>query len=126
MTSTTAKCATSLGGVSPARRIARRALLDVPPLPAASPTYRLGFGLFVLVNAVLFVRPAELIPGIADWPIYEVVILACLLASLPAVIRQLTWNSFRRNPITLCVVGLLLAIILSHLTHGDIYDARMG
>ena len=87
---------------------------------------RLGFILFILVNAVLFVRPAEIIHGIDGWPIYEVVIVACLLGSLPVVLPQLAWGSLRRNPITLCVIGLMPAIALSHLSHGNFYDARLG
>jgi hypothetical protein len=86
----------------------------------------MGFGLFILVNATLFIRPAEIVSGWEGVPIYQILILGCLLASLPVVLPQLTWESLRRNPITLCVIGLLVAVILSHLSHGDLYSARMG
>jgi putative inorganic carbon (hco3(-)) transporter len=85
-----------------------------------------GFILFLLVNATLFIRPAEISTSLAGWPIYEVLILLCLVFSYPAVLRQLTWKSLKQNPVTICVLGLLPAIMLSHLRHGDIWDARMG
>lgn len=93
---------------------------------AAQSRCRLGFFLFMLVNAVLFVRPAEIVAAWASLPIYEVVILACLFASLPVVIQQLTGRSLVRNPITVCVLGLLLAVFLSHASHRDFWSARMG
>ena len=95
-------------------------------LAADPPRCRLGFALFILVNAVLFVRPAELLPAIENWPIYEVLILACLFSSIPAVLQQLTWRSLSRNPITVCVIGLLAAVFLSHASHRDFWSARMG
>jgi O-antigen ligase len=86
---------------------------------------RLGFALFLLVNGVLFVRPADLFPELGDWPIYQCVILLCLAVSVPAVLPQLSLQSLRRNPITVCVISLLPAIMLSHVSHGDFYDARI-
>lgn len=86
----------------------------------------LGFGLFVLLNAVLFVRPAELVPDWEGLPIYQVIIVACLLASWPVVLPQLSWTSLKQNPITLCVVGLFVAVVLSHLRHKNIYDTWAG
>ncbi|MDB5357474.1 MAG: hypothetical protein JWN24_3927 [Phycisphaerales bacterium] len=104
-----------------------RPMPDRAPVRASSPArHTLGFSLFILLNAVLFVRPAEIIPSLEALPIYEVVILLCLLASIPAVLPQLAWSSLKRNPITLCVLGLLPAIFLSHLTNGDLWSARMG
>lgn len=85
---------------------------------------RLGFWLFILVNATLFIRPAEIVESWEGQPIYQCLILACLLFSLPVVLPQLSWSSLRQNPITLCVLGLLPAIFLSQLSHGDFYDAR--
>jgi putative inorganic carbon (hco3(-)) transporter len=85
-----------------------------------------GFGLFVLLNAVLFIRPAEIVPSLAALPIYQVVIVACTIASLGALLPQLSFAALAARPATACVIGLWLAIILSHLTSGSIYEARMG
>ena len=48
----------------------------------------MGYFLFVLVTATLFVRPAEIFPAVYAWPIYEYLILACLAVSLPGVLKQ--------------------------------------
>jgi O-antigen ligase len=84
------------------------------PLPAP---YRLGFCLFLVLNSVLFVRPAEIIPALLGLEIYLVIILACLLFSFPVVLQQLEPRSLESQPITVCVLGLLLAVVLSHLSH---------
>jgi hypothetical protein len=100
-----------------------------PPISATpavrrhAPRYGLGFALFVLVNATLFIRPSEIFGG-ADWSVYEFLIVPCLIASLPAVLKQLQWKSLQLNPGVLAVLGLLPAVLLSHLSHGDIYRAR--
>lgn len=81
--------------------------------PPASP---LGFALFLLCNAMLFVRPAEIIPALLGWEIYLVCILACLAVSFPVILAQLSARSLEMRPITVCVLGIDLAIVLSHLT----------
>jgi hypothetical protein len=86
----------------------------------------IGYKLFILLNAVLFVRPAELVPDWENLPIFQCIIIACLIASWPVILPQLKWSSLKKNPITLCVIGLLPAIMLSHLSHRDTYYARTG
>jgi O-antigen ligase len=94
--------------------------------PARPDAYRLGYFFFLLVNATLFIRPGEIFPDTAGWPIYNVLILCGLFFSLPAVFRQLHWYTLRQNPAALCVLALLPAIALSHLTHGRTWEAREG
>src|SRR5262245_33559087 len=77
----------------------------------------MGFALFLLVNAILFVRPAEIVPELIGLNLYEYAILACLLASFPQVVEQLTPRALLERPITVCVLGLLLAVGLSHVSH---------
>lgn len=79
--------------------------------------YALGFALFILVNAVLFVRPGEIVPALLGWEIYQVCIIACLLFSFPTVLEQLLPSSLERQPIAVCVLGLMLAVPLSQLAH---------
>ncbi len=46
----------------------------------------MGFFLFILVNATLFIRPAEVF-GIEELEnVYQLLILACLAVSLPDVL----------------------------------------
>ncbi len=84
----------------------------------------MDFLLFLLLNAVLFVRPAEIVPALLGMPIYEGVIIACLVSASPAVLEQLGPRSLARRPITLCVLGLAAAVVVSHLAHFDTYSAR--
>jgi O-antigen ligase len=84
----------------------------------------MGYFLFILVNAALFIRPAEVFPGLGDVQIYMALILACTAASLVALGRQLTPAALANQPITLCVLGLLPAVVLSHLVHGALWEAR--
>src|SRR5205809_75026 len=86
----------------------------------------MDFALFILVNATLFIRPAEVVADLEGLPLYEIVILACLVVSLPAVIAQLSTASMIEQPITTCVIGVLVAIVLSHLTHLNFYGARVA
>ena len=85
---------------------------------AAAPN-AIGFLLFLLVNAALFVRPAEIVPALVGWNIYEYLILACLAASFPAVLEQFTAKSLEERPVTVCVLGLFLAVLLSELAQLD-------
>lgn len=75
----------------------------------------LPFGLFILVNAVLFIRPAELIPELENLPLYEVAILMAIAAAAPHMLAQFSGRSLVSLPVTAFVLGLLVAVALSHL-----------
>jgi hypothetical protein len=74
-----------------------------------------GFRVFLLVNAALFLRPAEIVPGLIGLEIYLFLIVPCLLIAFPAVWEQLSVRALDGNPITVCVIALLPAVILSHM-----------
>jgi O-antigen ligase len=76
------------------------------------------FVLFILVNAVLFIRPMELVPGMEDFPLYEILIAACTLVTLPLILGQLNLRNLRERPIAACAILLPAAVVLSLLTHG--------
>jgi O-antigen ligase len=83
----------------------------------------MGFFLFILVNLALFIRPAEVF-GIEELAgIYQVLILACLAASLPEVLAYLFGKPLILQPITLCVVGILLTAPLAFLASFDLGEA---
>ena len=54
----------------------------------------------------------ELVPAVEGWPLYQVTILICLVLSAPNVLSHLTLRSLRARPITVCVLGLFVAVIL--------------
>jgi len=76
-----------------------------------------AFAFFLLLNATLILRPAELVPALAGAPIYEVLILAACVLAHRRIIGQFSWKALQSQPVTLCVLGLLGAAVLSHLTH---------
>jgi hypothetical protein len=86
----------------------------------------MDFFLFLLLNGVLFVRPTEVVPDLQDVPAYEALTLLCLAAAGVAVLRQLSASALASRPVTLCVIGMLVAILLSHLVHMSFWEARMG
>lgn len=83
-----------------------------------------AYTLFLLVNITLFLRPAELIPALANLPIYEVLILSSFFLSLDQIKRTVRLPMLKRQPITLCVFGVLVAVALSHASHMYFYGIR--
>ncbi len=84
----------------------------------------MGYALFLLVNAALFIRPGEIFTDTAGWPIYLYLILACLICSSQQVLAQLSPQSLAERPVTVCVLGVWVAAILSHLVAFRTYEAR--
>jgi hypothetical protein len=83
------------------------------------------FWAFILVNATLFIRPGEIVTILYGMPIYELANVLCLALCLPEVVRQFRANTLAIRPITLCVLGLMVAVVLSRAVHGDVYNARV-
>ena len=84
----------------------------------------MAFWLFILLNVVLFIRPAEIVPAVAALPIYQIVILACVAATFQKILNQLDLNYLKRNPISACVVGMLAAVAMSHMSHLYVWGTR--
>lgn len=84
----------------------------------------MSFTFFLLLNGVLFIRPGELMPSLEPFRLYQLTILACLATSYQGLLSQVSTESLVSRPITLCVLGLLAAIMLSHLQFGSLYGAR--
>ena len=77
----------------------------------------MAFKLFLLVNAVLFIRPAEMFPAVEGWPFYEVLMVACLALSAIRLQKQLTLPSLVENPLHICVAGMFVAVVFSQITN---------
>lgn len=86
----------------------------------------MDFFLFLLVNATLFIRPAEIIPALHALPIYNYLIVANLVVAFPGIINHLTESGLSRKPATACVLGVLAGIFLSHFVQFNLFSARMG
>ncbi len=87
----------------------------------------MAFFLFILVNAALFIRPAEVVPGWQGVEIYFYVILACLLASMGDILAFFTDQPLDTKPIALCVLGVFVAVVVPPLLAGSPDEAlRVG
>lgn len=80
--------------------------------------------LFLLLNAVLLLRPEELYPELAGVRLYLLVMAANLLAAGPRLIAALQPSRLAERPITLCVLGVWAASVLSQVARGRV-DAAM-
>jgi hypothetical protein len=73
----------------------------------------MAYLLFLLTNAALFLRPGDVVPDLKEVQVYQALIVATLVFSLRQVIAGLTPPTPFRQPITLCVLGLWAAVVLS-------------
>jgi hypothetical protein len=84
------------------------------------------FWLLLLLTGLLFLRPAELFPGVPEGPYYQIVMIACLVLGAESILSQFTPAGLATRPITACLLGLSLAIPLSHVAHGFLWGARQS
>lgn len=75
----------------------------------------MAYVLFLLANAALFVRPAELFPALGDVQLYLALIVGAMLSSLPVLQNQLRMRTLIQQPVNLCVLGVVVAVPVSHL-----------
>lgn len=80
----------------------------------------MDFGLFVLLNAILLIRPEETQPDIAGLRLYLIVIILTTLSALPRLGQTLRRSELTKSPITMCILGIWVAGILSQLVRGQI------
>jgi O-antigen ligase len=84
---------------------------------------RVDFGLFILVTAVLFIRPSDIVPGLEAVPLYQIAIVPCILLSWHKLLPQFTTVGLQQRPVLVFAVGLLLLSIISSLLHGQFQTA---
>ena len=86
----------------------------------------MNFVLFVLLNAVLFIRPEELYPSIAGLRLYMLLIVPCVLLSLEQIARLLSRDALRRRPVAVCVLLFYAATVLSQVLAGQFESLLYG
>lgn len=79
----------------------------------------MAYFLFILVNAILIIRPSEIVSELYGVELYFYAIILCTLVALPDLVRYLTGASPEKRPITLCVFALLGLVVLSPLSRLD-------
>jgi O-antigen ligase len=80
----------------------------------------MGFFSFLLVTGILLIRPSEQIHELRDAHLYEIAIVLCFACSFGGVLEQLTLKNLETRPITICVFGLWLAVVVSQLAQGNL------
>ena len=83
----------------------------------------MNFVLFLLLNAVLLIRPEELSPDIAGLRLYLLTIVPCALLSLSQLGRLLTIDSLRRRPVAVCVLLFYASTLVTLVLEGQIESA---
>lgn len=73
----------------------------------------MDFALFLLVNAVLFTRPAEVVESLQALPIYFVLMAPCLAISIPSVLNSLTSRSVYSHPSFQCAFAFCVCAMMS-------------
>ncbi|MFO0907028.1 MAG: O-antigen ligase family protein [Isosphaeraceae bacterium] len=79
----------------------------------------MSFALFLMVNAMLFIRPAEFHPALLGLPIYEVCILACLASAYQRVLAEVQPARLIARPVNACAVAMVPAIVIATVANGD-------
>ncbi|SFH71539.1 O-antigen ligase family protein [Planctomicrobium piriforme] len=81
----------------------------------------IAYILFLLANAMLFMRPQEVLPALGDLQLYLPCIIGALLFSIHDLHNQLRWRTMLQQPVNLCVVGVCFAILTSRVFTGNFY-----
>lgn len=80
----------------------------------------IAYVLFMLANAMLFIRPAEIMPALGDIQIYLMLISGAMLFSIPDLHNQLRLKTLRQQPVNLCVLGVTMCVPLSRIAVMDL------
>src|SRR4051794_9340276 len=84
--------------LAPPRAVRARPAPPAPPAAAqAGPL--VAFVLFLLVNAVLLIRPAEIVPQLQGIELYFYAIAACALIAGTDVLKYITTTPLEEQPI---------------------------
>jgi O-antigen ligase len=81
------------------------------------------FVLFLLVTAIMFIRPTDFVPGIEELPLFQIAIIPCIIVSWPKLAAQLNADAIRERPVFIFGVGLIAVWTLSAIVHGQFQDA---
>ncbi|AGA26795.1 O-antigen ligase family protein [Singulisphaera acidiphila] len=83
----------------------------------------MDFVAFILLNAVLFIRPMEFVPVLRGLPLYNMAFCFCVFFSFPMLFAKNTLRSICGHPIGLCVLTVAATGVLSSLAPGGVAEA---
>lgn len=78
---------------------------------------------FLLATLCIIVRPTELISRLDEMPLYEWLISLAGLTAVSGIAEKLRREELYRTPISSAMIGMIIAIPLSHLSHGYVGGA---
>lgn len=81
------------------------------------------FSLFILVTALLYLRPTDFIPELEGYQLYLVAISVCTLLSWDRLCGQFSFSTLRERPIGAFAIGILVVAVVSNLLHGKFETA---
>lgn len=84
----------------------------------------MDFALLLLATAILFLRPQDFVPEWSTLPLYLAFLLSASLVASGSILRQLSAGSLSARPVTVCVVGVLAAVVVSNVSRLHLWEAR--
>jgi hypothetical protein len=84
----------------------------------------MGFVIFLLVTATLFLRPSEIVPDLQGFRIYEVLMVGAIFSLRREIMDQFHLVRLQTQPVTICAILMFGAIALSHLQHGFLWGVQ--
>jgi len=82
--------------------------------------------LFLLANAMLFIRPGELFPALEGVQIYLAFISGAMLFAIPDLHNQLRWRTMMQQPVNFCIVGVTVMVLISRIVTGSFHNIDVG
>lgn len=81
-----------------------------------------AYVLFLLANAMLFIRPSELYPALGNIQAYLFFIVGAMVFSIQGIHDQLHWKTLLQQPVNLCAVGVTCCVAISRIVTGTFED----
>jgi putative inorganic carbon (hco3(-)) transporter len=82
----------------------------------------MDYCLFLILNALLLVRPEELLPELTGYRLYLWTILGCLTLSGPKILQNFSGERLKNQPVLVCVLGFYFSSMMTMITHGETGD----
>ena len=77
----------------------------------------MGFIVFLLVTAIMIIRPTDFVPGLEGASLYLIAIVPCIVLSWHKLIPQLTMAGLRERPVLVFGIGIVLVSLFSSVAH---------
>ncbi|MEO1997938.1 MAG: O-antigen ligase family protein [Planctomycetaceae bacterium] len=76
-----------------------------------------AYVMLLMIVAITLIRPMDLLLPLKDVPLYQIALVAALAANVSGIRDQLRLSRLRERPVTVCVLGVYVSIVMSHVSH---------